>query len=228
VVGLPETNTGRDSPRCCAIIAAFNEESRVAAVVSAACSSGLFSDVVVVDDGSADATAVAARSAGARVIVHERNQGKPRALLTGLNGTESETVCFLDADLLGVTTRHLQDLVEPVTSGSALATIGVFRNGRSATTLAHKVTPMISGQRCLSRELLAGFSDWNSGYGIETALNHHLKKLGVRQQLVEWRGAGQVMKEEKVGFIKGVVWRLKMFWQIFVAWLGTKFGARRR
>lgn len=212
---------------CCAIIAAYNEESRVGAVVRVAVASGLFSEVVVVDDGSKDGTARAASAAGARVAQHEVNKGKPQALLSGLQETTSEYVCFLDADLLGLTEKHLRDLIEPVQRGTAQATLGLFRGGRTATTLAHRVTPMISGQRCLKRELLEGFTTWNSGYGIETALNHYLRKIGVTQKPVYWEGAGQVMKEEKVGFWRGAAWRMKMFWQIFCAWLATKFSRTR-
>jgi len=212
---------------CCAIIAAFNEETRVGAVVRVAVDSGLFADVVVVDDGSKDATAEAAGNAGARVVRHSVNKGKPQALLTGLKGTSSALVCFIDADLLGLTHQHLDDLVAPVREGRAQATIGLFRGGRTATTLAHKVTPMISGQRCLKRDLLESFTGWDTGYGIETALNHYLRKLGVNQQPVYWQGAAQVMKEEKVGFFRGVAWRMRMFWQIFVTWLRTKLTPRK-
>jgi glycosyltransferase involved in cell wall biosynthesis len=40
--------------------------------------------IVVVDDGSGDATADVAREAGAEVVTHERNRGKGAALVTGL------------------------------------------------------------------------------------------------------------------------------------------------
>jgi glycosyltransferase involved in cell wall biosynthesis len=225
-----EASTGkssRDERACCAIIAALNEASRVGAVVRVALASRLFEETVVVDDGSSDDTAQAAEGAGARVLVHEHNRGKPQALLTALKATTSELVCFLDADLLGVTTEHLRALVEPVRQGKAEVTVGVFRGGRLATTLAQRISPLISGERCLRRALLDDFHEWNSGYGIETALNHHFAQRGIMQQLVYWDGAGQVMKEEKVGFLRGVVWRARMFWQIFVAWLKTKFGRAR-
>ena len=224
----PQAPRGAGKPSCCAIIPAYNEEARVGFVAMVACESGLFSEVVVVDDGSRDKTAEAAESAGARVITHELNRGKPQAMLSGLRATQGEFACFLDADLTGITAEHLADLIAPVVSGDTQATVGVFRGGRSATTLAHKITPMISGQRCLRRTLLDDFTDWDAGYGIETALNHHLRRKGINQQLVAWTGAGQVMKEQKVGFWRGVAWRMRMFWQIFAAWLRTKFAGRKR
>ncbi|HEY4119158.1 MAG TPA: glycosyltransferase family 2 protein [Byssovorax sp.] len=71
--------------RACALIPAFDAEATVARVVTAAVP--LFADsgaVLVVDDGSRDATAAEARRAGAHVLVHERNRGKGAALRTGL------------------------------------------------------------------------------------------------------------------------------------------------
>jgi glycosyltransferase involved in cell wall biosynthesis len=64
----------------------------------------LFQDigsVYVVDDGSTDGTAAAARSAGATVIVHETNRGKGRALRTGLARAAEDghvAAVTLDAD----------------------------------------------------------------------------------------------------------------------------------
>lgn len=207
---------------CCAIIPAYNEAPRVTAVVLAALESGCFSRVLVVDDGSSDGTQPAASQAGAEVLRLEPNRGKPQAMLAGLNATQESVVCFLDADLLAVTTEHLQSLTGPVRGCVHKAQLAVFSGGRLATTLAQKITPMISGQRCLRRELLDGFADWDSGFGIETAINDWLHKKGVKQQIVQWSGAAQVMKEEKRGLLAGFWSRLRMYADILRAWLRSK------
>ncbi len=72
--------------RACAIVPAYDAEER--------CVGDVVRDLVrvwperdaifVVDDGSRDGTASAAREAGARVLVHERNRGKGAALRTGM------------------------------------------------------------------------------------------------------------------------------------------------
>lgn len=87
------------SPRTGAVIPAYREEAFIGAVVQ-----GLkkhVDPVVVVDDGSPDATAAAAECAGALVLRHERNQGKGAAIQTGLNflvGTGVERFFLLDGD----------------------------------------------------------------------------------------------------------------------------------
>jgi len=84
----------------CAVIAAYNEDQHVAEVVKG--TARWVSHVIVVDDGSIDATAARAREAGATVIRHAQNLGKGCAIRTGLTRALEERcthVLFLDADM---------------------------------------------------------------------------------------------------------------------------------
>lgn len=65
------------------IIAAFNEETKIATVVSEL--RGRSYEVVVIDDGSADRTREAALAAGAKVVRHPVNLGQGAALQTGID-----------------------------------------------------------------------------------------------------------------------------------------------
>jgi glycosyltransferase involved in cell wall biosynthesis len=65
-----------------AIIPAYLEEKHIGDVVARTLQQ--LDHVLVVDDGSSDATAANARAAGGEVIVHERNAGKGEAIKTGL------------------------------------------------------------------------------------------------------------------------------------------------
>jgi glycosyltransferase involved in cell wall biosynthesis len=58
-------------------------------------------EVLIVDDGSSDGTAAAARDAGGpvRVLVHDRNRGLGAALRTGFAAARGDLVVTLDADL---------------------------------------------------------------------------------------------------------------------------------
>jgi glycosyltransferase involved in cell wall biosynthesis len=214
--------------RVSAIIPAYNEAGRIHGVLAVAVASGCFAEIVVVDDGSSDGTALEAEQAGARVVRHERNQGKAVAMRTGLAATGDEIIAFLDADLMGVTERHLRQLIDPVRHGQARATLGVFRGGRAGTAFGQWLAPTMSGQRCLERRLLADFTDWGSGFGIETAINAHLRRQGVKLLIVEWRGAAQVMKEEKRGLLAGLGARLRMYWEMAAAWCGAFWRGLRR
>jgi len=81
------------------VVPAYNEASAVHDVVSDLRSE--FSNVVVVDDGSDDATAAEARRAGAIVIQHIVNRGQGAALQTGIDYSVqrgAEIVVTFDAD----------------------------------------------------------------------------------------------------------------------------------
>jgi glycosyltransferase involved in cell wall biosynthesis len=88
--------------RACAIIPAYDAERTVGQVVRSVLA--LWperSAVFVVDDGSIDGTAAAAREAGARVVVHAKNRGKGAALRTGMAAAFCagfEVAVTLDAD----------------------------------------------------------------------------------------------------------------------------------
>ena len=84
--------------RILAIIPAYNEGTRVVAVVTGA---SQFLPVLVVDDGSTDDTAAQAESAGASVLRQSPNQGKGAALRAAFRQALDEgydAVVTLDAD----------------------------------------------------------------------------------------------------------------------------------
>jgi len=81
-----------------ALIPGYNEAARIGPVVLAARE---HLPVLVVDDGSTDATADRARDAGATVLRQEPNQGKGTALRTGFRRVlddGAEAILTLDAD----------------------------------------------------------------------------------------------------------------------------------
>jgi glycosyltransferase involved in cell wall biosynthesis len=93
------TNNGRMSERVLALIPAFNEADHISDVVTR--TRQQVHEVVVIDDGSSDATAALAGQAGATVLRHDQNKGKGAAILTALDffrQSGAEYALFLDAD----------------------------------------------------------------------------------------------------------------------------------
>jgi glycosyltransferase involved in cell wall biosynthesis len=75
----------------------LNDELGVTAFVSEYAAAFPHADVLVVDNGSEDSTAAAAREAGA-VVITEKRRGKARAVATALATIDTELVLMIDGD----------------------------------------------------------------------------------------------------------------------------------
>ena len=112
-------------PLVSVLVAAFNEEDTVEAVVRRVADLPFRSEIVVVDDGSADGTrAVLERLEGRdgvpglRVLSHERNRGKGAAVRTAIDASKGDIVVIQDADL-EYDPRDLPKLLAPLLEGVA-------------------------------------------------------------------------------------------------------------
>ena len=80
------------------VIPAFDEAASIADVVSALRAAATWREILVVDDGSSDATGARAEAAGARVIRHPYNKGNGASVKSGIRGATGDYVLILDAD----------------------------------------------------------------------------------------------------------------------------------
>jgi glycosyltransferase involved in cell wall biosynthesis len=219
-------------PRTAVVVPAFNEAERIGDVLRAIRSAPLTLEILVVNDGSSDETAAVARSVdGVRVLDLPFNVGKGGAMIHGASATDAELVLFLDADLIGLQSAHVADLVLPVARGEVAMTVGVFRGGRLATDLSHLLVCYISGQRALRRDLflsVPGIGESRSG--VETAITRHVKSRRLTVRNVVMHGVTHPMKEEKMGLWRGARARLRMYWEIANALThnGRAAGERKR
>lgn len=194
------------------IIPAFNEERTIGSVVGTAINNPFVDEVIVVNDASTDRTPLIARKRGAKVISFKENRGKGWAYFEGVKRSEGDIIVFLDADLIGLKSNHITELIRPIIEGEAVTTCGIFEKGRFLTDFSHKITPFLSGQRALKREIWEDFSyDPNVRYGFEFVLTEYFWSNKIKVRYVILEGVTQLMKEEKVGKDKGRKWRFKMY-----------------
>lgn len=203
-----------DSMKISALLPAYNEEKTIASVISVLKQSSKINEIVVIDDGSIDNTFQKAKKCGARVIKLKKNQGKGAALQKGISEISADIILILDADLIGLKELHIDSLLGPVIEQQVDMTVGTFSKGRVFTDLAQIVSPYLSGQRAVKRELIKDISNLkDTGYGAEVAINSYIKRNG-RVKYVELANLTHIMKEEKRGIMHGFRDRVKMYWDI--------------
>lgn len=207
-----------------AVIPAYNEEERIESVIIPALNSDIISNIIVVDDGSDDSTSdVVLKYDNIDLIKMNKNCGKAAATKRGIEyclSKKSDIIILLDADLIGLTTKHIELLTLPVLDKGYDMTIGIFKSGRLITDLAQLIAPNLSGQRAMKAYIANEILDLQiTGYGIEMSISKLIKKHNLNVHNVVLENVGQITKEEKIGFIKGVMWRIKMYKDIVKHWI---------
>jgi hypothetical protein len=177
-----------------AVVPALDRADSIGATVGALLALGEVDGVVVVDDGSGDATAEVARAAGATVVRLGRNQGKGAAVAAGVAAASTADVYLLiDADL-GTTAGLAESLLAPVLAGDADMTVAVLpsagrRGGfgsvrRVAASGIERASGFVaraplSGQRAVRGELLRSFV-LSDRFGLEVGLTVDAVRAGAR------------------------------------------------
>jgi uncharacterized membrane protein YbhN (UPF0104 family) len=147
---------------------ARNEAPRIAAVLAAAPThiEDRPVELVVVDDGSTDATAAEASAAGATVISHDTNLGLGAAVRTGLaHATHrgASAVAFCDADG-EYDPAELADIVGPILRGDAHYVVGSRFRGEIGRMLLHRRLGNQALTRWVRFVARTPISDGQSGY----------------------------------------------------------------
>lgn len=197
-----------------AIIPAYNEEKSIGSVISVLRASPSIDEVFVVDDGSSDKTAEEAVRAGARVIRQARG-GKGTALNAAALLTDADILFFSDADLVGLTPRHVESILESVVSGRVTMCVGLRDRGVWLNWLMRHTLPLIGGERAIHREAFLGVSALGiKDFGIEIAMNAYCKKNHLPIKVIGMSGVRQIIKERKYGLVPGMIARAAMVIQI--------------
>ena len=182
-----------EATRIVALVAARDEETTVRDTVEALMQLPI-DDVVVVDDGSSDATTPAALAAGATVLRIPGHAGKGGAMEGALLRLPPADVwLFADADL-GSSAAALDTLLDVVVSGRADLAIALFphqdggglgtvrRSSAGAIRLlsGFRAEEPLSGQRAITAACLEAVRPLAGGFGVETAMTIDATRAGFR------------------------------------------------
>ncbi|NLF13195.1 MAG: glycosyltransferase family 2 protein [Anaerolineaceae bacterium] len=185
-------------PRVVAIIPAYNEARTIGSVVLQTCRHA--DTVIVVDDGSSDATAEIAAAAGALVVRHGVNRGKGAALNTGFckaRELDPLAIVMLDGDGQHQP-EEVPQVLAPILEGQADMVVGsrylekecgVPRHRilghwafTSLTNLASglRVSDSQSGFRAFSPRAVECVSFSSNGFSVESEMQFLAHELGLR------------------------------------------------
>jgi glycosyltransferase involved in cell wall biosynthesis len=197
------------------IIPAYNEENRIGSTIKALKKINCIDTILVVDDGSSDATCDVVQQAGGQVLKLNKNSGKGNALRKGLEEMQHSIIAFVDADI-GETAVEIEKLILPVLKNHADVTIGKipFELGKGGFGVVKKFSrfalkqltgveleSVLSGQRCFRRSVMdPKFLKYNR-FGIEFGMTVDLINNDIRVMEVPIKIQHRVTGKDIKGFI---------------------------
>lgn len=216
------------------VVPAYNEADRLALTLH---SLSIWLEprmILVVDDGSTDATSEIARSHGTRLLRLDANYGKARAVAAGVAETTEPYLLFVDADL-GNSAWATIRLLEPVVRGDADMVVASWgKAGRHSGfglvkwfaqwwlyhLTGQKFSSPLSGQRALRREVWEAFRGCE-GFGFEVALTLDALRSGFtvhemplalthRETGRNWQGF--MHRGRQLGHILRAFWERRNVW----------------
>jgi len=213
----------------------YNEAGTVGNVLHRVLGQAAVAEVVVVDDGSTDATRaevekVVAGEPRVRLLSHPRNRGKGAALRTGIAALTAPVTVIQDADL-EYDPAEYGELVAPILAGRADAVFGSrfiggqahrvlyfwhMAGNRLLTLLSNmmtnlNLTDMECGHKAFRTEKLRAMTLREDGFGIEPEFAAQAARLGIRLYEVGVSYRGRTYAEGKK-----ITWRdgLRALWVI--------------
>jgi glycosyltransferase involved in cell wall biosynthesis len=152
------------------VVPAFNEEHAIGALVASLRAAAAWHEVLVIDDGSTDATAERAQAAGATIVRHPYNKGNGAAIKSGVRRATGDHILIIDGDgqhqpadaarLVGWLGEY--DLVVGARSARTQANQARLVGNRALNWLASRLTgrdvpDLTSGFRAARRQCLREF-----------------------------------------------------------------------
>ena len=184
------------------IMPVYNEVDTIREIVRRVQDVGLVHEIVIVDDGSEDGTrellADLKKLPDVRVILHDCNQGKGAAVVTGIKAATGDVILIQDADL-EYDPRDFPSLIKPIEEGIADVVFGSrFLGGPRRpiyfwNMVANKIltfvtnilynnilTDMETGYKCFRREVVEGMTIRAKRFDFEPEFTAKILKRKVR------------------------------------------------
>ncbi|OGE31890.1 hypothetical protein A2631_02070 [Candidatus Daviesbacteria bacterium RIFCSPHIGHO2_01_FULL_44_29] len=186
------------------LVPAFNEEKNILKVLNKIQASPFVNEIICINDGSTDNTYQLIKEIrGIKVIHLAKNHGKSYAIATGIKKAKGEIIVFVDADIIGLSSSCLKQLVLPLFKHEADGVLGY--------PMQYKVDRFfkpLTGERAYFRsDLMPHLSELaQKGFGLELFLNYLYKDKRIKAVPIQGKN---MMKHHKYSSysqaIKGLI-----------------------
>ena len=216
------------------VMPVYNERATLAEAVERVRAVSLRVELICVDDASTDGSGALLQSLHDegrihRLVRHEVNQGKGRAVRSGIDAATGDVIVIQDADL-EYDPRDLHAVIDPILQGKADAVFGSrflggphrvlyfwHRLGNGALTILSNmmtdlnVTDMETCYKMVRADLMKALPLRAQRFGIEPELTARLAQVGARIYEVPVSYSGRTYAEgKKIGWRDGVaaIWHI--------------------
>jgi glycosyltransferase involved in cell wall biosynthesis len=201
------------------IMPVFNEQATIEEAINSVVNTPYKKEIIIVDDGSTDATPKILQNidhSEVKVLIHDRNFGKGKAVQTGIGQASGDIILIQDADL-EYDPAEYPILLQPVISGKADVVFGSrfaghgahrvlyfwhYMGNRFLTLLSNfftnlNLTDIEAGYKVFTREALQGVQTKENGFGFEPEIVAKIAKKKVRIYEVPISYYGRTYEEGK-------------------------------
>ena len=207
---MPDATNGAGRPLVSVVVPVFNEAATVGQVVDELLALDLRLEVLLVDDGSTDASPLelarlAERHGEVKVLTQPQNRGKGAAVRRGITESTGDILLIQDADL-EYSPSDIPALIDPLLTGKADAVFGTRLRGGAHPQRAHlfwhyagnrfltllsnvlyntTISDMEVGYKAFRGELVRGLTLISDDFRIEPELTAKVLRLGPGIRLYE-------------------------------------------
>ncbi len=210
------------------IIPVYNEQTRISNVLEQVVRIGKISEIICVDDGSTDNSVciISEKFPQVKLVKHKHNLGKTAAIVTGLESVKTENILLLDSDLVNLKADEIDNAINSFERNNLDCLLFNTAPMNCIDQLIRHVFRFLllaAGNRIISKQCLV--ETLKSGnfknYHLEIAQNKFLMESNKKVAYLDI-SAKDVSKIDKIGFFKGWLDEIAMWWQI-ISYAGLVF-----
>jgi len=138
-------------------------------------------------------------------------------MLDGCINSTNDSVMFLDADLVGLTTNNITQLVKPILNGSVDMSIGMVKHDSRFYIMGQIIGHgSMSGQRVMKKEIALQNLKKVNGYSAEAMINKYVLENNLKFIVINWLNVKALLRFKEIGIRAGIRSLIISFKEIFI------------